>query len=742
MPFITDNNLSYLTNKLCDSSNIKVTGNSKGNRVNTVLEKIVDKIDKVTNAVEEELTNNNHFYKVGTGNNNVDLSADVQDGFGEVGIKGVTYQNVLNNFSYGSEISKYITANNKTIKWTKPEITSSNINIKYHNSLAQTGKVYTLIFYIYKNTLQIQNAGNSYNVAKFNVISYNGGTFHISSNKTGWVKAVLIQPTTITSDGKPYLEVYKEAVGELEMSYPILLEGDHTNNVTPTTHFEGIIGLGDKSKNLFNKVNLELGSSVDVNGKTWNDCKIVSTNRVRLINKIYIKPNTTYTLSATKKLQCVVKQFNTEDVGIADMPWKGLPYTFTTKSNASTLVFMLKYEDDRQIQLNNFLNEEIQLEEGTIATDYQPYGNKIEILSHGKNLYKPNLQITNENGLNFQLQDNILMVNGTATNTVDFRQSVRGENTTSILYNYINKLPVGTTLTLSNNLGLKNYIEAERNGTRIYLPNTLTITKGDRDIGCFVRFESGQSFRNQHLNIQLEINQSSTEFKPYQEDKTQVLLDEPLMKLPNGVYDEITKDGKLIKRVGKVVLNGSESWGLNADLGNGRSQFVSPVIQSKVKPNNQLNIINDKLVVKREETNNGIWLYSYLNQNTYYTNIVVHYNFTSIPEFKQWLSANPITVYYELSTPIITEIDPVTLRIFKDGRIKFNTLIAPESTHVVQLNKPAQIERNIKEVQKLNNKFNELENFYDDIILETNHKLNLLNFDFEYTKSLKESEEI
>lgn len=116
MPFITDNNLSYLTNKLCDSSNIKVTGNSKGNRVNTVLEKIVDKIDKVTNAVEEELTNNNHFYKVGTGNNNVDLSADVQDGFGEVGIKGVTYQNVLNNFSYGSEISKYITANNKTIK--------------------------------------------------------------------------------------------------------------------------------------------------------------------------------------------------------------------------------------------------------------------------------------------------------------------------------------------------------------------------------------------------------------------------------------------------------------------------------------------------------------------------------------------------------------------------------------------------------------------------------------------------
>lgn len=742
MPFITDNNLSYLTNKLCDSSNIKVTGNSKGNRVNTVLEKIVDKIDKVTNAVEEELTNNNHFYKVGTGNNNVDLSADVQDGFGEVGIKGVTYQNVLNNFSYGSEISKYITANNKTIKWTKPEITSSNINIKYHNSLAQTGKVYTLIFYIYKNTLQIQNAGSSYNVAKFNVISYNGGTFHISLNKTGWVKAVLIQPTTITSDGKPYLEVYREAVGELEMSYPILLEGDHTNNVTPTTHFEGIIGLGDKSKNLFDRTNPS--NIIDGYG-TGTVIKYDGSKKYRSVI-CKIKGGNTYTItkkaSSRLAIDCteLYPSNNVASIRLFNENY-GTKATVTVPAEKNYLICYVYNQDyDNGIDINKL---DIQIEEGTIATDYQPYESyKIETLSHGKNLYKPNLQITNENGLNFQLQDNILMVNGTATNTIDFRQSVRGENTTSILYNYINKLPVGTTLTLSNNLGLKNYIEAERNGTRIYLPNTLTITKGDRDIGCFVRFESGQSFRNQHLNIQLEINPSSTEYKPYQEDKTQVLLDEPLMKLPNGVYDEITKDGKLIRRVGKVVLNGSEPWGLNADLGNGRSQFVSPVIQSKVKPNNQLNIINDKLVVKREETSNGIWLYSYLNQNTYYTNIVVHYNITNIPEFKQWLSANPITVYYELSTPIITEIDPVTLRIFKDGHVKFNTLIAPESTHVVQLNKPAQIERNIKEVQKLNNKFDELENFYDDIILETNHKLNLLNFDFEYTKSLKESEEI
>ena len=41
--------------------------------------------------------------------------------------------------------------------------------------------------------------------------------------------------------------------------------------------------------------------------------------------------------------------------------------------------------------------------------------------------------------------------------------------------------------------------------------------------------------------------------------KTEILLDEPLRSLPNGVCDEIV-DNQLIRRVGKVVLNGSEDW--------------------------------------------------------------------------------------------------------------------------------------------------------------------------------------
>ena len=64
----------------------------------------------------------------------------------------------------------------------------------------------------------------------------------------------------------------------------------------------------------------------------------------------------------------------------------------------------------------------------------------------------------------------------------------------------------------------------------------------------------------------------------------------------------------------------------------------------------------------------------------------------------------------------------------------FNTLVAPESTHKVKLNKSAQIESTNKEVNKLENRVTNLENFYDDVILETSYKLALLDYDFEYTK--------
>ena len=102
----------------------------------------------------------------------------------------------------------------------------------------------------------------------------------------------------------------------------------------------------------------------------------------------------------------------------------------------------------------------------------------------------------------------------------------------------------------------------------------------------------------------------------------------------------------------------------------------------------------------------------------------------TIDKLRTWLSQNPTTVYYELAEPIITELPAPYLRIFKDGHLTFNTLVAPESTHVVQLNKSAQIERSIREVQGLDNRINVLENNYDNLMLSTISRLNDLELDY------------
>ena len=68
--------------------------------------------------------------------------------------------------------------------------------------------------------------------------------------------------------------------------------------------------------------------------------------------------------------------------------------------------------------------------------------------------------------------------------------------------------------------------------------------------------------------------------------------------------------------------------------------------------------------------------------------------------------------------------------MFKDGHLTFNTLVAPESNHVVQLNKSAQIQNAIKESQSLDNRINVLENNYDNLMLSTISRLNDLELNY------------
>ena len=707
MAYINNKNLPYLVEKLSNADNIKINNNKHGSRVSTVINSLVTKSDNVTKALEQEVINDSYSFKVGTGD--VNVSADVQDGFGEVGIKGVTYQNIL-----GTRInpSDGVEKNNNTITFNK--IAQTYCTAGFPDSLAQVNKTYTLIFDILENT--IENPANG-NVGKINIVSYNSGNYFIKYKETGHKKILLKQPATST--GKPYVEFYHSTSGKFVMTTPILLEGDHTNNPNLPSYFEGIVGVGDKSKNLFN---YKLHDSIEYNGSYYTIVK----ERWRSNTVEYtVEPNTDYTISVDRCEGNLWLSFDVDGVQFNNNNYSKFSKVIRTNETGKLL---LRVGANTSADVGHkFIN--LQLEKGTVVTTYEPYhdGHKIEILSNGKNLYKPNLQTKSANGLTFTLLgDNQLIVNGTCTKITDFRP-INGSQTPYLADFVNNILRAGTTLALSNNLGLTNYFSVKRNNQIQYPVNKITKQNGD-DIACFVRFEEGQSYNNQQLNIQLEINSKATEFEPYVEDKTQILLDEPLMRLPNGVCDEITRDGKLIRRVGKIVLNGSEDYIASSSSENTMYFILKNLIAKKggycISNNFYFEIGSNDNEHIRLNANGNIVFWIKISKLASQDSAGV----------KQWLSQNPTTVYYELAEPIATELPAPCLRIFKDGHITFNTLVAPESTHVVQLNKSAQIERSIREVQSLNDRVGQLESFYDNMMLETSYKLNLLNYDFKYTK--------
>lgn len=87
--------------------------------------------------------------------------------------------------------------------------------------------------------------------------------------------------------------------------------------------------------------------------------------------------------------------------------------------------------------------------------------------------------------------------------------------------------------------------------------NNFTFTMPENSSYVLISIETSIPLENITIsNIQLEEGVDETVYEPYKENKTQILLDEPLMKLPNGVCDTIEQreDGVyLVQRVEKVA---------------------------------------------------------------------------------------------------------------------------------------------------------------------------------------------
>lgn len=530
-----------------------------------------------------------------------------------INIKGKTYQNLLQ----GYQLSTGTSVTNDGI--FSIESTASDLKGISWDSLTKKNSTYTVII----------NVESLFNEADGVKIEVNNGAYaHYGS--------LVIGPNIVKITTKDQLEAtgYKFKIlkrshvtgGVFSFSNVVLLEGDHTANPNLPGYFEGIKGVGDKSRNLFDgKYRVAY-----IGGSTTDSYHEDNNTGVRTA-VIKCKPNTSYTVSkdiATNRFS--IACFDKEPINgiratsvshLNESPVK--VRTFVTDSSAKFLGIYVSNDNTEPI---------LQIEESSIATPYEKHydGRKIEIKSCGKNLFNCNWvvgSINQSNGLD-----------------TTYDGHVRSDRFIEVL--------VGKTYVFSNNGIIR--------GTNVFLYDSdfnfiLYVKTANRvTIPYGVRYMKLMGNPDNRDMFQVEERENATAYEPYKESIITHYLREPLMSLPNGVCDEIV-GGKVIKRVDKLVLDGTENWGGFIVEPSGLGRMVCYDVRG-LKLGGAL--VCDKLIPinwgdKPWESDN-ICISALTSHNHIYIYLK---DIANIDEGKAWLTKNPTTVYYELAEPITTPLD-------------------------------------------------------------------------------------
>ena len=150
---------------------------------------------------------------------------------------------------------------------------------------------------------------------------------------------------------------------------------------TPDAPIE-MVSCGDRTRNLFDKDNSnDLLNNVSINNAT----NVISNANGFYTLRIDCKPNTTYTISKVVSSRFIVAYSNNLTYTSGETLLgkvsnnSATDLTITTGENAKTLyVFYSNLSDETTYTLQEILDS-IQIEEGSTATSYEPYGYKIPV---------------------------------------------------------------------------------------------------------------------------------------------------------------------------------------------------------------------------------------------------------------------------------------------------------------------------------------------------------------------------
>lgn len=427
--------------------------------------------------------------------------------------------------------------------------------------------------------------------------------------------------------------------------------GNSVQNGTPSpTSASEIESVGDRTENLIDEqvINRYSGYYLDGNGGPSD-----SNSRFIRLDPVTVKPDTTYTLSSNLGIYSV--WFFNSGTQISKKYVDSDTSTFTTPTDCDMLRITLN-NTSGNADVSSF--EWIQLEEGSTASSYEPYGYKIPIKVSGKNLF--DYDNTPVSFSSITKQDNGYKVSGnnirfatyqaladhigdTVTISFDLTTSEAGEF--KIYQYHTNGIGIRFA-TVSKEMSANTTTKITLTGKVEELGTNENYSKGE-----IIIYKSGYTGTYFISNIQFELGSNMTDYVPYAEPKTyNIYLDEPLRKVGNYADSIDYASGKIIRNVKELVFTGNETWNMeNLSYGNNFYTMLSDAMAG-----NSYKIYSNRFEYKT----NGALSENYSCRISSSGNLNMRYSeITSATNFQEFLKTNSTTVVYALKTPIEETIE-------------------------------------------------------------------------------------
>lgn len=605
---------------------------------------------------------------------------------------------------------------------TEPIVTKIN--------LPSTLKSWNTTTHIYseipENTLYptLSHSNPSYPVilkpsTKYSIVANSYSNDHTSSainfNLGGATASTTVgnRVTTITTPSTLSNELLTMSGRGNKLNNVMVIEGDVAGD---EPYFEGICDckspiLSNCGKNLFDG-KIELGG-IGSNGIPY-DSDVLQ----RSMNFTRVSPNTTYKISdasAIDGFNIIEYDFNKN---IIERNWIGNK-PFTTKTNCHYVKWFNSKVDKERFAI---------IEQGSYPSPYESY--KSNILS--------------ANGDKIELTEDMFEQGGTITTVGVLYQNNKESNNARLRLKDIVKVKPNTTYRLKLSDNYQGYVQTynkEKLSTsnRLVWSNDImfTTTSSEQYAVISIRYTNNSSISVGVLNSNI-ITLSEV-------DKTIVLR-----SLPNGTCDTLNVEtGEYVQRIGEVVFDGSsdeEMW-YNSNWANGDYVACYWNVNAMGLPNKKAgaqnmvcdsfptvtpSIVNTGGIVTRE----GIW--GEAGSSVMYISIkktkLAELNVTG---FRQWASQNPITVQYELETPIVSTIDIQGFPYaYTNGHVQLSSgsieqSLTPKVEYSLVANRNGQIEANTKSIRRHQDKLDDFEALMLTQMIQTHYEKTLLQFDFE-----------